>query len=61
MAESYLDGIEIFGIVWSIFKRRRGDAEKNGWNDDGCGKKGVFPEEMVGNGGENIFEKTRFL
>ena len=41
--------------IWSIFKRRHGEVEKNGWNDDGGGKKGVFPEGMVENGGENFF------
>ena len=25
-------------------------ATENGWNDDGCGKKGVFPEEIIGLG-----------
>ena len=33
-------------------------ATENGWNDDGCGKNGVFPEDIIGLGFENVW-KTR--
>ena len=36
---------------------KKGQARKNGWNDDGCGKKGDFPEGMVGFG-EKTFLKN---
>ena len=47
--------------MWSIFKRRRRDVAENGWNDDGCGKKVVFPEEKVRIGFETFLKKRGFL
>ena len=36
-------------------------SRKNGWNDDGCGKKGDFPEGMVGFGGKTFLKNEGSL
>ena len=37
-------------LNWSNYS----DVTKHGWNDDGYGKKDVFPEEIIGLGFENV-------
>ena len=36
-------------------------SRKNGWNDDGCGKKGVLPKENVGFGFETFVKNEGSL
>ena len=50
-------------LMFGIFKvfetlnysgRFLSELTENWWNDDGCGKKDVFPEEIIGLGFENV-------
>ena len=46
---------------WSIFKRRRGDVPKNGWNDDGGEKRMFFPKEWLKLESKTFLKKLGFF
>ena len=50
----------MFTIRSLLSGRFLSDVTENGWNDDGCGKKGVFPEKYLV-GDLDFFEKRGFL